>query len=238
LSAHLDQLEERLRALEQAEERLGALESELEAIRRQYDALAERLHEDRAAAAPRLAEAIAAHVHHLGMAGGRFLVDVQDTASEQPSPFGRDRVEFLVSANPGQPPGPMSQVASGGELSRISLAIQLIGARDRGVPTQVFDEVDAGIGGRVAEVVGTALRQLAGSCQVLCVTHLPQVAAQGHHHLLVSKAARGGTTFAGVGALGGEERVQEVARMLGGVEITARGLDHAREMIDRAADKG
>ena len=238
LVAHTEGLEARLKTLEQGEERLRALEAEVEAARRHYDALADRLHDGRAAAAPHLAEAIAAHVHHLGMAGGRFAVDVLGTASEQPSPFGRDRIEFLVSANPGQPPGPMSQVASGGELSRISLAIQLIGARDRGVPTQVFDEVDAGIGGRVAEVVGTALRRLGKSCQVLCVTHLPQVAAQGHQHLMVSKTTRDGATFARVSPLSEGERVQEVARMLGGVQITARGLDHAREMIERAAERG
>jgi DNA repair protein RecN (Recombination protein N) len=166
------------------------------------------------------------------MLGARVDVQVQATSAEVPGPTGRDRVEVLFSANPGQPLAPLAQVASGGELSRVSLAIQLIGARGRGVPTQIFDEVDAGVGGRVAEAVGQALRELAGGCQVLCVTHLPQVAAQGHQHLEVSKAARDGQTFAQVAALGPEARVRELARMLGGARVTARALEHAREMLE------
>ena len=168
------------------------------------------------------------------MTGARIAVEVQPLAPGESGPSGRDRVEFLVSANPGLPLAPLSQVASGGELSRVSLAIQLVGAAGRRVPTQVFDEVDSGVGGRVAETVGSALRRLAGDCQVLCVTHLPQVAARGHQHVEVSKGVRDGTTFARAAKLAGEARVEEIARMLGGTELTDRALAHAREMLERA----
>jgi DNA repair protein RecN (Recombination protein N) len=233
LPDHQARLEARLAEIEQGDERLAALETELEPLERRYAELVARLHAGRLEAAPRLARAIEANARPLGMADARVDVQVQPTPAEVPTPHGRDRIEFLFSANPGQPLAPLGQVASGGELSRVSLAIQLIGARGRGVPTQIFDEVDAGVGGRVADAVGQALRQLAGSCQVLCVTHLPQVAAQGQQHLEVSKAARDGHTFAHVALLGAEARVRELARMLGGAKITARALDHAREMLER-----
>ena len=225
--ADADELDpERLQWLE---ERIGAIE----ALARKHRVLAADL-PSRVAAAPHLSRAVAAHVRELGMTGARIAVEVQPLAPGESGPSGRDRVEFLVSANPGLPLAPLSQVASGGELSRVSLAIQLVGAAGRRVPTQVFDEVDSGVGGRVAETVGSALRRLAGDCQVLCVTHLPQVAARGHHHVEVSKGVRDGTTFARAAPLTGEARVEEIARMLGGTELTDRALAHAREMLERA----
>jgi DNA repair protein RecN (Recombination protein N) len=142
-----------------------------------------------------------------------------------------DTVEFRVSANPGQPLAPLRRVASGGELSRISLAIQMIGSRRAGIPTQIFDEVDAGIGGGVAAVVGDRLRGLGEHRQVLCVTHLAQVAARAHHHLQVTKAAHDDRTQARLHALGSEERVEEIARMLAGRRITDQSRAHAREML-------
>ncbi len=235
LPVHLERLGARLAELEHGEERLLALEAEAEALQRRYDRLADAVHEARVEAAPRLAGAVATNIRDLGMAGARFAVDVQPSATGEPGPSGRDRVEFMVSANPGLPLGPLAQIASGGELSRISLAIQLIGAAGRGVPTQVFDEVDSGVGGRVAEAVGNALRRLAGDCQVLCVTHLAQVAARGHQHVVVRKGVRDGVTFATATPLGEEARAEEVARMLGGAEVTERALDHARELLARAA---
>jgi DNA repair protein RecN (Recombination protein N) len=235
LAEHLDRLEARLTEIEQGDEHLRALEGTLEACARRYADLAEELYRGRAAAAPALAEAVASNARSLGMGGSRFQVRVEPPGGQDPSPHGGGRVELYFSANPGQPLAPLSQVASGGELSRLSLAIQLIGAHGEGAPIQVFDEVDTGIGGRVAEVVGRALRRLADTRQVLCVTHLPQVASQGQGHLLVSKAARGEATYASVTPLQPEDRVREVARMLGGVEITARALAHAREMLDRAS---
>jgi DNA repair protein RecN (Recombination protein N) len=235
LATLLAQLESRVAAWERGDAERAALEAEAGALSARYDELALRLHRERAAAAPALAERIAAGLDGLGMPGGRFAVRVDHAASDAPGPAGRDRVEFLFSANPGQPLAPLSEVASGGELSRVSLAIQVIAAQGRGVPTQIFDEVDSGVGGRVAEIVGLTLRRLAGRCQVLCVTHLPQVAAHGQHHLRVRKESGEAATTARVEPLAPAARVTEVARMLAGVRITDRALAHAREMIERAA---
>ena len=148
---------------------------------------------------------------------------------------GNDAVVFKVSANPGAAPLPMSEVASGGELSRLSLAVQLIRSERNRVPTLIFDEVDTGVGGGVAETVGKQLRQLGSRCQVLCVTHLPQVAAQGHHHIKVTKHASDKKTLAESHVLSEEESLEEIARMLGGVKITKRTREHAREMLADAA---
>jgi DNA repair protein RecN (Recombination protein N) len=172
-------------------------------------------------------------MQELGMAGGRFLIDVKPAEGTEPAPHGLDRVEFRVTTNPGQPPRALAKVASGGELSRLSLAVQ-VSCVDESHRSMVFDEVDAGIGGAVAEIVGRELRALASHSQVLCVTHLPQVAAQGHQHLKVTKSAAGGQTRTAVTALSPLARVEEIARMLGGVEITARARAHAREMLARA----
>ena len=143
-------------------------------------------------------------------------------------------MEFLVSANPGQPLKALAKVASGGELSRISLAIQVITAQTSRVPTLVFDEVDVGIGGPTAEVVGQLLRRLGSRGQVLTVTHLPQVAAQGHQHLFVHKARGSDATRTAVAKLDGPARVEEIARMLGGVDLTEESLAHARQMVSAA----
>jgi DNA repair protein RecN (Recombination protein N) len=166
----------------------------------------------------------------LGMTGGRFQVEVAPHASTEPQAHGLDQVEFRVTANPGQPLRPLAKVASGGELSRLSLAVQvacLAGA----VRSMVFDEVDAGIGGAVAEIVGKELRALGARGQVFCVTHLPQVASQGHHHLRVVKLTDGKSTRTTLVDLSGEERVRELARMLGGVQVSEKALAHAREML-------
>ena len=168
------------------------------------------------------------------MAGGRFAVEVAADNEDQISSHGLDSVAFLVSANPGQPLMPLAKVASGGELSRISLAIQVATAEIGRIPTLVFDEVDVGIGGGVAEIVGRLLRRLGANRQVLCVTHLPQVAAQAHAQLRVQKRAEGGTTLTEIEPLAAEQRVDELARMLGGTEITATTRAHAAEMLDSA----
>jgi len=158
-------------------------------------------------------------------------VDINSLESETPKPNGNDCVTFLISANVGLPPKPLSKVASGGELSRISLAIQVTTASDKTTPTMIFDEVDSGIGGGIAEIVGQKLNQLSKNRQVLCVTHLPQVAAQAHQHLYVEKQHHEDMTASRVRLLEDEERVLETARMLGGVEITDNTLAHAREML-------
>jgi DNA repair protein RecN (Recombination protein N) len=169
----------------------------------------------------------------LGMRGGRFEVQLDAIDGDEPDPQGAERCEFLVSANPGQPPRALRKVASGGELSRISLAIEVAALGSDTIGTMVFDEVDSGIGGAVAEVVGQKLRALGGRCQVLCVTHLPQVAAQGHQHLRVSKSTDGTSTETRIDALDGKTRQEEVARMLGGIEITRETLAHAKQMLGK-----
>jgi DNA repair protein RecN (Recombination protein N) len=170
----------------------------------------------------------------LSLQGGQFKVDVIDLDEAQWSGRGAENIEFLVSANPGTPLKPLTKVASGGELSRISLAIQVITAQAARIPTLVFDEVDVGIGGRVAEIVGLQLRALGQHRQVICVTHLPQVAALGHHHYQVSKSTNQKTTVTEIKPLDNSQRIDEVARMLGGIKITEQTLSHAKEMIDSA----
>ncbi len=235
LPARLRQLRQRLETLTHGEERHAALEQQLQRSQRAYHQAATRLHEARAKAAPELAAALIRNMRELGMPDGAMEIRVSPLDPERPpAPNGNDRVDFLVSTNPGQPPAPLSKVASGGELSRISLAIQVIAAAGNGVPTLIFDEVDVGIGGRVAEIVGQQLRQLSARRQVLCVTHLAQVAALGQQHLRVSKEHAGGGTHTRVQALGPDQRIDEIARMMGGLEITAQTLAHARDMLARA----
>ena len=165
------------------------------------------------------------------MAGGSFTIEVNKTESGELPAHGRDRIEFMVSANPGQPSRPLARIASGGELSRISLAIQVIASRDTSVASLIFDEVDSGIGGGVAEIVGQQLRRLGRHHQVLCVTHLPQVAAQANQHLQITKMTGDHTTRTRIRNLSDDDRIEEIARMLGGQKITASTREHAREML-------
>ena len=166
----------------------------------------------------------------LGMSGGQFIAVVSPGEHEFTA-HGRDEIEFLVSANPGQPPKGLAKVASGGELSRISLAVQVAAASKDSALCMVFDEVDAGIGGAVAEIVGRQLRALGDHAQVLCVTHLAQVAAQAHSQFRVTKLTDGKITRTAVKPLSATERIDEIARMLGGVDITEQARAHAKEML-------
>lgn len=222
---------EGLNADDEAVERLG---EELAAYARHYEEKAGELSRNRQAAAEQLASAVEAEIQRLGMPGGRFSVQLKPAAEGEYMPYGLEQVEFLVSANPGQPLRPLAKVASGGELSRISLAIQVITVQTSRVPTLVFDEVDVGIGGPTAEIVGQLLRRLGERGQVLTVTHLPQVAAQGHHHLFVHKARDTDETRTAVTELDQAGRVEEIARMLGGVDLTEQSLAHARQMVTSA----
>ena len=222
---------ESLNADDEAVERLG---EKLEAYARHYLEKAEELSRVRQAAATCLGEAVEDEIQRLGMPGGRFSVVLKPVAPGENPPHGLELVEFLVSANPGQPPRALAKVASGGELSRISLAIQVITAQTSRTPTLVFDEVDVGIGGPTAEIVGQLLRRLGERGQVLTVTHLPQVAAQGHNHLFVHKARGADETRTAVAELNGDARVEEIARMLGGVDLTEQSLAHARQMVSTA----
>ena len=208
------------------------LQAERDATAMKWRAAADGLAAARAAAARKLGDAVSALMAELGMAGGLMQVELTPATATEPSPQGTEQVEFLVSANPGQPPRALRKVASGGELSRIALAIEVAALGMDSVPTMVFDEVDSGIGGAIAEVVGRKLRVLGAERQVLCVTHLPQVAAQAHHHVRVSKDSDGTTTRSAVLQLDETARVDELARMLGGIEITAETMAHAQQMLE------
>ena len=234
LATRRDALGAELESLRGAGERAAALAGEREAALAAWRDTAQALGRARQAAAKRLADAVGSVLGELGMAGSVFAVELQPQEGAAPSPAGAERCEFLVSANPGQPPRPLRKVASGGELARISLAIEVAALGLDAVPTMVFDEVDSGIGGAVAEVVGQKLRALGAQRQVLCVTHLPQVAAQGHQHLQVSKAVAGGGAASAVARLDDKARIEEIARMLGGVEITRETRANAKQMLQRA----
>lgn len=227
----LERLRGELAGLEGDEVSLDVLTRERDGAWQRYRDRALDLGAARQAAAARLSATVSAAMAELGMKGGRFEVQLTRLAEEAASSQGLDRVEFLVSANPGQPLQPLAKVASGGELSRISLCIQVATAECAAIPTLVFDEVDVGIGGAVAEVVGRLLRALGERRQVLCVTHLPQVAACADHHLVVAKQSDAAGTASTVAPVQGEQRVAEVARMLGGERLSGTTLAHAKEML-------
>jgi DNA repair protein RecN (Recombination protein N) len=234
LPAQLARIEEEIVSLTHAGTSLEALELNVQALRREFDAAAERLTQARRLAADTLGQEITVLMQELGMAGGRFAVSVTPSP-EGAGAHGRDDIEFLVSANPGQPLKSLAKVASGGELSRISLAVQVAAAALAASSLcMVFDEVDSGIGGAVAEIVGRQLRALGERGQVLCVTHLAQVAAQAHGQFRVVKLTDGKTTRTAVKPLAAEERVDEIARMSGGIDITVEARAHARDMLARA----
>ena len=231
LAAHRDAIAADLQALHGAGERLRVLDDEIADALAAWREAAAVLTTARREAAATLATQTTALIAELGMGGGRFDVALEPNEAGRPDPLGAERIEFLVAANPGQPARALRKVASGGELSRISLAIEVAALGLDQVPTMVFDEVDTGIGGAVAEIVGQKLRALGARRQALCVTHLPQVAAQGHAHYRVSKAASEGMTQSAVQALGAKEREEELARMLGGVEVSREARAAAKRLL-------
>ncbi len=234
LHATQQRLQQEFDALDGADARLTSLHQRRAEAERRWRTHAAAVSEARAHACQRLADGISALMAELGMAGGQFLAQLEPRTHTEPHPEGAERVQFLVAANRGQPPRPLAKVASGGELSRISLAIQVATLGLDHTPTMIFDEVDSGIGGAVAEAVGVKLRALGVARQVLCVTHLPQVAAQGHHHLRVSKVDENDVTRSRIEVLDAQSRTEELARMLGGADITATTLAHARQMLEHA----
>ena len=231
LAAHRDGLAEELEVLRTAGVRVQQLDGEIEAAKMAWQEAAAALTAARQTAAKSLSESTTALIADLGMGGGRFDVALEPVDAHRPDPNGAERVEFLVAANPGQPARALRKVASGGELSRISLAIEVAALGLDAVQTMVFDEVDSGIGGAVADIVGQKLRALGASRQVLCVTHLPQVAAKGHAHYRVSKAASEGITRSAVQRLDAKAREEELARMLGGVELTKEARAAAKRLL-------
>ncbi|MDH3419058.1 MAG: DNA repair protein RecN [Gammaproteobacteria bacterium] len=228
------QLESRIEEIDAGAESLELLTERAERACREYFDVAELLSQARTAAAATLAEQVSAQLRQLGLPHGRFRAALSPKPPERADANGIDHIELQVTLNPGQDFGPISKVASGGELSRVSLALEVIAAGATSVPTLVFDEVDSGIGGGVAEIVGRRLREIASDRQVLCVTHLAQVASQGQHHFRVSKLTDGEHSRTNVRALGADERIEELSRMLGGIEITDTTRAHAEEMIGRA----
>ncbi len=231
LAAHLQQLQDQLDRLVNSREAVGRLLQEQAQTLTQYQQTAQKLSKSRIKAAKKMAEEVSGRLRGLGMPEAQLLIQISQGEPETPQAGGIDQVEFLVSMNPGQAPQPMRKVASGGELSRISLAIQIISKDEHGIPTLIFDEVDAGIGGGTAEIVGKLLKELAQHHQLFCVTHLAQVASQAHHHFQVSKQAMADSTQVEVKPLLREERVDEIARMIGGIRISEKTRAHAKEML-------
>jgi DNA repair protein RecN (Recombination protein N) len=233
------QLSDELTLLDHADENLLELEQKSKQLQQKFLNMAVKLSQSRKKSARQLNKKITAAMQALGMQGGLFEINVSayDIDAGQSTHFstaGIDNIEFTVSANPGQSCKPLAKVASGGELARISLAIQMITAQQGRIPTLIFDEVDSGVGGSIAEIVGRHLRTLGDSRQVFCVTHLPQVASQAHHHMQVQKQSSDKETSTQINSLNQEQRIEEISRMLGGVEITQQTRAHAKEMLTKS----
>ncbi len=235
LLAKYESIQKELDSLENAEQITENLERQLKDIKEQYQEKAQELSKTRANKAKELSKKISTSMDELGMSGGIFDIGVTSDQTGEPQRFGSDTIEYLVSANKGQPLKPLAKIASGGELSRISLALQVAAANSIKIPTMIFDEVDTGIGGGIAQVVGNKLRQLANGRQVFCVTHLPQVASCAHNHLKVEKSSDDKTTKTSINPIERDNRINEIARMLGGINITENTLNHAKEMIEEGA---
>lgn len=235
LPSRLQTLQHELSASQAAGDHIEQLRAQQSAVLARYRQAALVLRQARQAQAAAYGEAVTARVCELGMPNARFEVAVESATRTRPHASGEDEIRFDFSANPGQPPRALAKVASGGELSRVSLALQVVAQEVDGAPTMIFDEVDAGIGGGVAEAVGLQLRLLGTRRQVLCVTHLGQVAACGEQHLLVSKRVADGQTYTEIGLLEGKARVAELARMIGGQERSSASDALARELLRAAA---
>ena len=221
-------IKEKVSAIKDSQD-LAALEKNLIATEAEYQKAAKALSKNRGAAAKVLEKLVTDAMQDLSMAGGQFAISMEPLS--EGNAYGLENIEFLVAGHPGVSPKPLSKVASGGELARISLAISVITSEASQIPTLIFDEVDSGIGGAVAETVGKRLKELGQAHQVLCVTHLAQVAAQGHQHWKVEKQSSANSTTSSITSLNRQERVEEIARMLGGAEITDTTRRHARELL-------
>ena len=237
LPALVEKLRQEHDLLSHAEERGRELERQAEAAKSEFVKRAKALSNGRRNASGTFAAAVTEAMKSLGMPGGVFEVSLTALDESSARSWGVDEIDFLISANPGQPTQSLARIASGGELSRMSLAIQVIASDGSAIPTMVFDEIDSGVGGGVAEMVGRRMQELGASRQVLCVTHLPQVASLADRHFRISKVSDGKSTRTRLHVLNKDERVEELARMLGGVEITRKTLAHAAEMLAGAPKK-
>ena len=223
------QIEKELNELNNSQTSIDEAERHLSDLRKKYDDLASELTKKRSDSAKKLSGLVADSMNELGMTGGIFEVEI--TPSNNISQHGNDDITFHISANPGQKPQPLSNIASGGELSRMSLAIQVITSNGTNIPTMIFDEVDSGIGGAIAEVVGNKLKDLGQNKQVLCVTHLAQVASKGKSHIRINKLTDNKKTKIYASKLNSDERIEEIARMIGGIELTEKTREYAKEML-------
>ena len=224
-------LRQELTQLTKSDEQIAALTKAIESLRQQYQKAALTLSNSRHQAAQKLQQQVTEKLQQLEIPEGRFEIQLHDNQTGEPAVWGNETIEFMVSTNPGHPLQALAKIASGGELSRVSLAIHVLTAQQGTTPTLLFDEVDVGIGGSTAAIVGQMLRQLGEKTQILCITHLPQVAAQGHHHLQVNKHIVGKTTQTQTVRLDRKAKIQEIARMLSGLTITAQTLKHAEELL-------
>lgn len=225
-----------LRALENSDEHLIQLSQQLKTLEEQYQDAAKKLSQSRAKAAKKLTHDITTTIHELALPHAEFQIAFETNMVADMSPHGLEKILFQIRTNVGQPMQPLSKIASGGELSRMSLAIHIATAEQHTIPTLIFDEVDVGISGGTAEIVGKLLRRLGKTHQVLCVTHLPQVASQGHHHIRVEKRNEETHTQTHVTFLSKDEKIKEIARMLGGVAITKKTIEHAKEMVEESCN--
>lgn len=235
LFQHHQMLASEFSALGEQETLLGTLESEVDNMHAQYLAATKALSESRSCAAVNLAKDIEAQIQQMNMPHAKVAIDVLYDELKKPSSTGLDNIEFKVSTNPGQDADKLEKVVSGGELSRIGLAIQVIASDNHATPTMIFDEVDTGISGPTASIVGALLRRLGNQAQVMCVTHLPQVAAQAHNQLFVTKLTDGESTETQMLALTKQDRINELARLLAGDKITKSALANAKELLKSAA---
>ena len=223
------QIDKELDALKHSQTSIEEIQKNMNDLRKEYDGLSIKLTRMRVESAKKLSRLVEDSMNELGMTGGIFKVEI--IPSKNISQHGNDDITFQISANPGQKPQPISNVASGGELSRMSLAIQVITSSGTNIPTMIFDEVDSGIGGAIAEVVGKKLKDLSQNKQVLCVTHLAQVASKGSSHIRINKLTDNKKTKIFASKLNSDERVEEIARMIGGIELTEKTREYAKEML-------
>jgi len=236
LPSKLDELQQQSNQIAAELATVHSIDTSIQKLKEEYTNLAENISATRSQFANSLAERVTQQMQHLGMETGTMRVHLPKVSGEPFANYGLENVEFQVSTSKGQELGPLSKVASGGELSRLSLALQAIAINASEIPSIVFDEVDVGIGGKVAESVGTLLKKLGTASQVFCITHLPQVASKGDTHLRVTKSVTDESTV-NICQLNSEERVLEIARMLGGAKITDRTIAHAQEMLNSGNQK-
>ena len=230
----MQRISQELSELDTSDERLEALEAQLQNVSEKYIKAAKKLTDSRAKAAKKIDQDVTKIIRDLALPHGQFHILFEAVTADTYPSHGLEKILFQLATNVGQPLQALAKVASGGELSRISLAIHMVTAEQHTIPTLIFDEVDVGISGGTAEIVGKLLRSLGKTRQLLCITHLPQVAAQGQHHLLVEKLHEKDASMTRLRFLDEKAKIQEIARMLGGVEITKKTLDYAREMLEQA----